>query len=399
MVYTKKRLRKKQNSRKSKSKSRKLKGGKYIASGTYGCVFKPAIKCRGETTRIDGVSKLMEKREARAEIEEQKKVDKIDPTFMFHLRPPKLCEIGELDSVEDNIQRCDLKNKGIKSNLNNAVLLQMPYGGIDVNEAIKMKLKEPLDYKIVFMCNMSYLLKGLVKFKKNEFAHLDIKAPNVLYNPETRRFNYIDFGLSSYYKDIKFDRNFLFGSFYFIYPPEIIMLRPDIFKKINERKNKDEIISANISIPDYTRKMQDQLIQYYNIKKPEHIHNITGDIFYDPELIGMDEIDLRNKLYEKIDIYSLGLLMVFTFIQFTELQPDFLNEGINEGKYPDPIFKDIEKLIVSMTKNNYKERATPEEAYSQIVDILRKYRKNRNTEGIRKIPDSSGAAASASGYA
>ena len=48
-----------------------MEGGKVIASGTYGCILKPALPCRGETHRPeDTVSKLMIKQHADDEMKE-----------------------------------------------------------------------------------------------------------------------------------------------------------------------------------------------------------------------------------------------------------------------------------------------------------------------------------------
>ena len=52
------------------------KGGKAIASGSYGCVFRPALKCKGssEAGRHSGVSKLMYTTDANDEMDEMKPI-------------------------------------------------------------------------------------------------------------------------------------------------------------------------------------------------------------------------------------------------------------------------------------------------------------------------------------
>ena len=45
-------------------------GGKVLASGGFGCVFKPALKCEGESKRhTNKVSKLMSEKHATEEYE------------------------------------------------------------------------------------------------------------------------------------------------------------------------------------------------------------------------------------------------------------------------------------------------------------------------------------------
>ena len=47
------------------------KGGKVLASGGFGCVFSPALKCKNTKKREDGkISKLMTERHALEEYEE-----------------------------------------------------------------------------------------------------------------------------------------------------------------------------------------------------------------------------------------------------------------------------------------------------------------------------------------
>ena len=48
-----------------------LNGGKLIGQGSYGCVFRPMIPCKGSNKRIPGkVSKFLNKNEANDEIKE-----------------------------------------------------------------------------------------------------------------------------------------------------------------------------------------------------------------------------------------------------------------------------------------------------------------------------------------
>ena len=49
----------------------KVKGGKIIGSGGYGCVFRPPLKCKGKhRTKKRMVSKLMTVKHAKSEYEE-----------------------------------------------------------------------------------------------------------------------------------------------------------------------------------------------------------------------------------------------------------------------------------------------------------------------------------------
>ena len=45
-------------------------GGEAVGSGSYGCVFRPSLKCANKENRTSGVSKLMINRKAKDEFDE-----------------------------------------------------------------------------------------------------------------------------------------------------------------------------------------------------------------------------------------------------------------------------------------------------------------------------------------
>ena len=60
---------------KTKKNYRNNKGGKVLASGGYGCVFNPALKCEGASKRESNkISKLMTDKHATQEYEEINKI-------------------------------------------------------------------------------------------------------------------------------------------------------------------------------------------------------------------------------------------------------------------------------------------------------------------------------------
>jgi hypothetical protein len=82
------------------------KGGKVIASGGFGCVFSPALKCQGETKRAKNkISKLMTERHALQEYEEidniKQKLDIIpDYTDYFLLSDITICRPAKLTETD-----------------------------------------------------------------------------------------------------------------------------------------------------------------------------------------------------------------------------------------------------------------------------------------------------------
>ena len=68
----------KNHTRKNQSQNkREMFGGSVIASGGFGCIFKPSIKCESNSPSNDSISKLMLKKNAKHEYNEiQKYKDK-----------------------------------------------------------------------------------------------------------------------------------------------------------------------------------------------------------------------------------------------------------------------------------------------------------------------------------
>ena len=89
-----------------------MNGGELIGQGSYGCVFDPPLLCENSNVRPkDKVSKLLEKKDAAAEIRENNKINKIDPKFKWHLKSDKSC-IPKIPAASDYISDCDIISTG-----------------------------------------------------------------------------------------------------------------------------------------------------------------------------------------------------------------------------------------------------------------------------------------------
>jgi len=205
----------------SKTRQNKLKriGGKMLASGGFGCVFRPALKCKGETERKSGkVSKLMSTKHAQDEFNEIKEMnDKLmgisNYQNYFLVDDFSLCEPAELDKEDlENFEKChalskDKSNKhltinDINDNLDGLQILNMPFGGVPVDDY--MNSKEDIHFINKLNEKLIDLLKnGIVPLNKNGIYHNDIKDSNVLVlvdEKEDMKTRLIDWGLSCSYK-------------------------------------------------------------------------------------------------------------------------------------------------------------------------------------------------------
>jgi len=96
---------------------RKINGGKAIASGGFGCVFNPAIKCKTRKNKDAGITKLMKTKYAKAEYKEIQEfkglLDDI-PNYgdYFLLDGFSLCDPEEL--TKEDLEKFDKKCKSLK---------------------------------------------------------------------------------------------------------------------------------------------------------------------------------------------------------------------------------------------------------------------------------------------
>ena len=191
-----------------------VKGGNVIASGGYGCVFSPALKCVNETTRKPNtISKLMTNDHANNEYEEitkyKNKLEKI-PNYknyfmiddIYKCKPSPLSQEDMINynSMCNAIQKENITTKNINNSLDKLTLLNIPFGGITVDEYIR----SPDTNKYMSTLNaylIDLLLNGICPMNKMNIYHGDIKETNILVLHKNNQYKtrLIDWGLSCEY--------------------------------------------------------------------------------------------------------------------------------------------------------------------------------------------------------
>jgi uncharacterized short protein YbdD (DUF466 family) len=125
------------------------KGGKVIASGGYGCIFKPGLKCIDSERHPNQISKLMTVKHATEEYNQIEKFNQVlssVPNYenYFLLQKFTLCKPDKLtkEDLQKYNKKCkaltkkNIKVKTINSSLDSLLSLNMPYGGIDINNLL-----------------------------------------------------------------------------------------------------------------------------------------------------------------------------------------------------------------------------------------------------------------------
>ena len=178
-----------------------------IGEGSYGCVIKPSLRCeQGQhpSTYANTVAKIMERKSAKEEYDETEKISMIDGIDQYTLTKPHFCKPAINDSFRSAMNKCDGKRIVRHKNTDMAGLrlLVLEDGGLDLyhmEDTIIQYLSFP--DLCIFLTNITNLIEGVAFFVNNGIIHHDIKGDNIVYNIETGRLKFIDFGLMMWRDD------------------------------------------------------------------------------------------------------------------------------------------------------------------------------------------------------
>jgi serine/threonine protein kinase len=199
-----------------------------IGEGTYGCIHKPSLRCKGnkKLNYTNKVSKILKKEDANAELKEYKIISKIDKETQYYLGVPTKCNIKNTQKNKNDLDKCE--NNKLKSafvhDINSLSLLVMKDGGINLKEFAKKNRYNGKNHDLeLFWIEMQRLFHGFAILQKHNIVHYDMKPQNALYDEKTHRVNLIDFGhmrnVRKILNDSKKSRNVL-SVFHWSYPFE-----------------------------------------------------------------------------------------------------------------------------------------------------------------------------------
>ena len=241
-------------------KENNKKGGEAIASGGFGCVFSPALKCKNRKRNNKNISKLMIKKHALHEYNEivnlRKKIHTV-PNYKnyFLINDLHLCEPEKLssDDLKNFGKKCkalpkdNINAKNVNNSLDKLNILNMPYGGLPVDDFVQNGVTY-LDLIELNNALIKLLNNGILPMNEKNIYHSDIKDSNILVEKQdTIKARLIDWGLSEEYvpfKDSPFPNNWRNRPLQFNIPFSIIIFSEDFVNKYTEYLEKDGEINA-----------------------------------------------------------------------------------------------------------------------------------------------------------
>ncbi len=282
--------------------------GELIGEGSFGCVYRPPLRCKtkSKVRRKKMISKLMTNEEAKSEVSEYDLLKKVDPTNIYYLGPPQQCDANPVD-VKKTEKDCSLLDEN--PDTNDYDLLLYKDGGVDLDNFVEEHLDKYLAKNArlqtdMFFFNAHKLFKGINHYINNKFLHHDIKPSNIVFDPKTHTFNFIDFGLAmssrNFIRDIIIKADY--ESFHWSYPLELGFTRFEKSYHFNKLTN-DKIDNVERDFMSYFVNFENetQAKKLYKIKLKSYM--LTTFRYMNNELEPTNIQDMVKRLTTRLKDY------------------------------------------------------------------------------------------------
>lgn len=349
----------------------------FVASGTYGCVFKPPLRCKANTqekikhSKKDSIGKVFgEVSDYYNEKQILDFISNLDPDGEFTVPLEGSCVIEDILRDNDQVYKCPLIDKRMavsksKSARKSSEELQdtktksyyqlvYSYGGKSLGQLIKTRRGTMATFVKLLKASIP-IIKGIQKMTEMKVVHQDIKEDNVLWNGN--KLLLIDFGLASSFSDVYTKQNHNVLTFDYPYFPPEYKLFAYKFKAIEEyhraySANFKYMFKANGKFHD----LYDIITKHFGIDvKTELTMSMTeGSTVFD---------------CSKIDIYGLGIVLLDMFIWCKLVNTKYCRRVCKQAT----VISLIKELLKGMIHPHSIKRISAQTALERINDILNIY--------------------------
>ena len=366
-------------------------GGDLIGTGSFGCVFHPALKCEKQSyVHDDMVSKVFFSDDAKKEAEEEIKIDKMIKAIKGYEKWSHIwttnClpqKYNTLVKGESGIDEC-LNENGLTAYEfdKNRRMLQGTYAGKTLSEVFSRHFdSKTYSNKKLFIKNFLDMMKlmkplfiGLVEMNKKKISHNDIKGDNIMVDDDGCK--YIDFGLAAKHSNAKFFKQrsmseFVCDRIYPCYTYEFIYLFATEDVLNDERSDKEYDIYRDLH-------ERYQLVHETIFKREALKYYLLGLI--DRALEGKLKKDKSN-IISLIDTYSVGILIPAMLARLAKSHNKLsqLKKLLVEKE-----IKPFMELFKDMSEPNNHDRLRPTDAYQRYLELESIYLKSNKKQTIKR---------------
>jgi len=343
---------------------------KYLNQGQTGCVFRPALKCRGEAQDLDRskVSKLfIDEGDAEHEWRQINVVSEMDPDNRFSLKSYGRCRVNRDDIPSAQLNKCGWDYRKQRSFIQHIY----DYGGPDLQHLKNATLRE-------FIQDARPLFLAALALKERGLSHTDIRPANVLYHPATKKMVLNDFGEMMKYEailDKEFDMEYAtfvppeYGVYQAVRYDNLAFHAEDLARHYARALNtclvgEDHPVLTDAFKADFGVSL-DRFFVSKRLPEIEAVHTRLVDA-WKKDSDGTHLEQMMVDLADRIDVYSLGFVL---FDAMTRLYDLYRMNGIQVSKRA---LGEYVKLCYDMTCLNPVQRVTIEEAYERYQQIASK---------------------------
>jgi len=280
------------------SKLTKKEKPELINQGSYGCIFKPGLKCNGKLESSNYVTKIQKRENTQNEIKISEKLKKIKDYELYFAPIISSCTVQISKIDKDEITKC----KPIKNKTEDLVSNKIKYvGDKDLTDII---LKYPNKAKVLY----AHLLETLSILEKNNIVHYDIKPNNIVYDDKLKLPIMIDFGISF---QAPINRKDVFYNYSNDYDPWCIDIVICSFIELyfTTEKKQTEVRKEQIDLLIYNYQKYNQIFNYLSKTDKEEWEKNQQSYFY--KFINKKWQTLQDdlcKYYNSWDNYSLAVM-------------------------------------------------------------------------------------------
>lgn len=332
-----------------------MNGGKYLAHGSFGVVFSPAIDCKNDHSKRqftnNDVGKVFtDKEEFEQELELMRLITEDFESFAIPIK--SACEIKhpsskDLGGVPKHIR--------VKEGLQQIVYRN---GGIDLQQVVHQKFKSDevtrLKWVLKIFRGLLPIMEGLCLMEEKDITHNDIKPLNILYDSTTGNCCLIDWGLA-----LKTSKNYhSVGVKNAVYP----YYAPDYQTSMRYSDNKKtvnvlEILHRNTSVFNKSIHVG-KLYEKFGLDIEVHVKILEDHLKYLMKRDKYEVLRFYQEYANTIDLYALGITLLQILCDLKMVDSDNIKIFV------------IKRFIASLISIDPRLRLSPKKALSEYKGVL-----------------------------